>query len=160
MPPWSDFFSGWNPWLFSRKNYFPLIFLSSSTLGVPSRREASNRGLCILRHAGPRRRNTQQVFCIQLLVKKQQRPDMNPPINKQTINFRNFECSFKFYRRRSLNKVCSCFYLNHVTRDSLKKYLLMLLMQNATVRQSGGIPPTHGPDPSQAMYSMSDMHGG
>ncbi len=39
-------------------------------MGVPSRKEAANRGLWILRHAGPRRRNTEQVFCIQLLVKK------------------------------------------------------------------------------------------
>ncbi len=39
-------------------------------MGVPSRKEVSNCGLCILRRAGPRRRNTEQVFCIQLLVKK------------------------------------------------------------------------------------------
>ncbi len=38
--------------------------------GVPICKEASIRGLWILHHAGPKRRNTEQVFCIQLLVKK------------------------------------------------------------------------------------------
>ena len=39
-------------------------------LTIPSRKEASNRGLWIQHHAGRRRRNYEQVFCIQLLVKK------------------------------------------------------------------------------------------
>ncbi len=58
-----------------RRNSIKVILARSGTnlifqlTGVPSCKEAPNSELWILRHAGPRRRNTDQVFCIQLVKK-------------------------------------------------------------------------------------------